>query len=1371
MITELDRTGNDTDRANCLQSPSGSSVLTSQATASPSKVNMPSRKQRNQPSSRVHDIEFATEISTSLLAQVRQLQAALAERDEALKNANLENSRLELEAEGFAQRLRALDESEQRYKDENWSLETQKNELMAQVKEAQEREAKLTSALSALTAEKGSIERELEELKQANTKLLEDQAAAQKAHDSEANMLRRSLHSGDAERVSLQAKVEELTSQNQELVKAITAMRARQMEAETPRRPTVDTSDVIRDEPSPDEDQPPSPNKQTPRHNHLETETLRSSLGHAHRMIQNLKSNIHREKTEKLELKRMLQEARDELEARRRADHHPTTPNAAKRPKVRAEAFKRPVPRSDLLGPARRGRTSILDEPDWEDHTSEASPTRTIRSNRAGSRSPPTTTDQSDVYQTATENDDTFETANERETATESEAFQTGLESMADDDDTDELTETENQATPRRGSLRARRVPSQLRIAKTGDRSSYMSTASSSDSEPEGARTPVQSPPPRYRLKVNRGAIRRIRPSGEAPMASSFHDPSSAGESPAGSFQHAPATPMAGQSLFAELEDLGSPGSDGDFGSPLRTGNVISQPSTPRPNTISLDQELSEVAAPPTVVMVDSSTMTDPWEPTTPVTTRTEESHIVTPSLVDSSTQYTPLKPHEEPRTLFPTPPKTIWDESSAPDASAPEEPPQTPVQVRLDVSDIMAEETVPIAPAAPPAPSLSSTATQTMETESVVAEQPEEEPVVVNVTPEPEPEPVRLSLSTIYSEQTEPTPFVTPEPKPVVVEPEETTRTALPLSVSSIAAVFTEPAAPAPAETEKEIPELSISPIQSAETAPVDPVWPEPKPVEATAVPDETTRPGTAVLAGGRALGVKEETPAIFVDQEEQKEPAAAEPPAKAEDAALPLNSISGNAASRDVKSKSVVCVDQGAQTILSSKQIDQLLLDRLASRPLTPSEPRSIAGVDSPGATPKASKATPSLGSGAAPTSHPVTRRPGSSSSARPGSAGGSQPPLRADYKETIAAAQNSQTTGTMGPPTAPASAMRSTATRPKTPSEHRAPSLRESATQVRSSRESRASTRRSSLSSFASELDVRFNIQSEAPPSHPGPGTDPRMIQAITQTMIGEYLWKYTRRTVSGEMSNTRHRRYFWVHPYTRTLYWSEHDPSVAGRSEHKAKSVQIEAVRVVADDNPYPPGLHRKSLEVVTPGRRIRFTAATSQRHETWYNALSYLLLRTDDEQRSDEAEITNDDIEEFNPRPQARRTVTRVSQTSHQSGNTATSKNKAPSTLSVRPGATPGRVSPALSGTGSRTENHRASASSRLSRVFDATIRGSFASIRGRHTPVHMDSSQTDASDYDSAEDLRQVIERKEWEADRLENVRACCDGKYYCLFQ
>lgn len=163
----------------------------------------------------------------------------------------------------------------------------------------------------------------------------------------------------------------------------------------------------------------------------------------------------------------------------------------------------------------------------------------------------------------------------------------------------------------------------------------------------------------------------------------------------------------------------------------------------------------------------------------------------------------------------------------------------------------------------------------------------------------------------------------------------------------------------------------------------------------------------------------------------------------------------------------------------------------------------------------------------------------------------------------------------------------------------------------------------SRRSSISSFASELDERFNNNTSGSirgsymnsgPEDEMSNADPRMIQAITQTMIGEFLWKYTRKAGRGEISNNRHKRFFWIHPYTRTLYWSSHDPSATGRSEHKAKSVSIEAVRVMSDDNPIPPGLHTKSIVVVTPGRSIQFTAPTSQRHETWFNALSYLLLR-------------------------------------------------------------------------------------------------------------------------------------------------------------
>jgi Meiotic cell cortex C-terminal pleckstrin homology len=277
---------------------------------------------------------------------------------------------------------------------------------------------------------------------------------------------------------------------------------------------------------------------------------------------------------------------------------------------------------------------------------------------------------------------------------------------------------------------------------------------------------------------------------------------------------------------------------------------------------------------------------------------------------------------------------------------------------------------------------------------------------------------------------------------------------------------------------------------------------------------------------------------------------------------------------------------------------------------------------------------------------------------------------------------------------------------------------------------------------------------------------------MIQAITQTMIGEYLWKYTRKTASGEMSNTRHRRYFWVHPYTRMLYWSEQDPQTAGKSEVRAKSVPIEAIRVITDDNPYPPGLHRKSLEVVTPYRRIRFTASTSQRHETWLNALSYLLLRTSDGEAEDQDHLTSEDVAEFNPafRNHSRPANPRVSLSSFNSRTSRnTSNTRAASAMSIRPAVTPGRASPSLSAQQNSTlrasDPARHSSASRLSTVINATIRGSFSSRRSRHAYAEGSIYDSSVADHDSAEDLRQAIERQEREADRLENVRACCDGK------
>jgi len=262
-----------------------------------------------------------------------------------------------------------------------------------------------------------------------------------------------------------------------------------------------------------------------------------------------------------------------------------------------------------------------------------------------------------------------------------------------------------------------------------------------------------------------------------------------------------------------------------------------------------------------------------------------------------------------------------------------------------------------------------------------------------------------------------------------------------------------------------------------------------------------------------------------------------------------------------------------------------------------------------------------------------------------------------------------------------------------------------------------------------------------------------------------MIGEYLWKYTRKTGRGEMSENRHRRYFWVHPYTRTLYWSDRDPSSKGR----AKSVPIEAVRVVTDDNPMPPGLHRKSLIVLSPGRTVKFTCTTGQRHETWFNALSYLLLRTGEDGQTDAEEmvgnITREDIDEFNPsfnqrpangtRPRAPPSVS--------SYYSRTTRNESPAmNMSMN--------IPTLTPTHQKKSSQSRPSFGTLSRISgywkdSKVMSGTFSSLRSRSVsgrdPLAYETSEV----HDSAEDLRLMIEKQDRESDRLENVRACCDGK------
>ncbi|PQE19451.1 nuclear migration protein [Rutstroemia sp. NJR-2017a WRK4] len=147
---------------------------------------------------------------------------------------------------------------------------------------------------------------------------------------------------------------------------------------------------------------------------------------------------------------------------------------------------------------------------------------------------------------------------------------------------------------------------------------------------------------------------------------------------------------------------------------------------------------------------------------------------------------------------------------------------------------------------------------------------------------------------------------------------------------------------------------------------------------------------------------------------------------------------------------------------------------------------------------------------------------------------------------------------------------------------------------------------------------------------------------VVDAIAQTMVGEWMFKYIRRRKSfgvadtnqdGEGANgARHKRWVWLAPYERAVMWSSKQPTsgsaLLGKAGRKCKYhnilkkswgnanliVTIQSVLDVKDDNPPPrgsPPLFNRSILILTPARALKFTAVSRERHYVWLTALSFL----------------------------------------------------------------------------------------------------------------------------------------------------------------
>ncbi|KAM0716628.1 hypothetical protein Q7P37_008073 [Cladosporium fusiforme] len=1471
-----------------------SSLYSNSGRQSPTKASAPSRRQRNQPSNRVHDIEFATEISTQLLAQVRQLQAALAEKDEEIKEAAASKTRLEDDHANILQRAKLLDEDLQRHRDENWNLETKIQDMETSMRDHADREQRLNQTLKTTQTEKSSAQRELDELKVLHERETDEHATNQRHNEADLHTLRRDAANHDSEKQALHKKIEELNSQNTELAKAVSYRWNQAQSTQNKSNPDKDSDGA--DDAELDHSDLISPVKGTPARGGLESETLKSSLNHAHRMIQNLKNNIHREKTEKVELKRLLADARDELEKRRDSNAGPAAAIMNRR-RGGDPAKGRKQIKIDRLGANRSSTTEIFDEPEWEEHEDPITPSKSLFGRPApGAAAMPGAFQETDTS-------DAFETADERkgDTATETEAFQTGAESMGDDSD---LTETEGFSKRRVSSISRKSVTPNVptRPGMPGDRHSYMSTASASaddDDQEDVVRTPVQTQGPKYRLRVNRGLRTSSGPAMnerfEKSPASSMGTPQAVGQSlgdeldaldddesiegtPDSRYSVSPTTQRAasvGDGAQGD-EHLSSIDSDDDADqTQLSIGSPFTSPVKSRKSPGLRDSIIRK----PT--MVDSGMMTEPWAPEKEVIVQQvpagqdkEDSNKVASAVAgaaggtlagfglgrlskhdidddakDQTAREETSSGDEMPAGLL-TPPRR----KSRTDRLSVHEP-AIPAQIDpivLQHSTVMAQETQPIATPEKKAVPFQQSSIFSQETEPVAAQIPEKRTVP-------------FQQSTIYSQETEPVAAQLPEKKTIPFQqstissqeteplspPKPAVKVHAPFQQSEVYTQETEPVSPpttaiAPtfAATDAEVfqaetpQQLGFSTIAEQDFAPVE------GDANTPLLPRRSSKRMDALYAGSADADndpvrssappglYGTDSPSLMEDRQRSLE--SAQTSTSGKDAnTIPILTFGGDNDNTSVPERltehdralsndSMIPItkplavkrpmaESGSQTLVSGDEIERMMRDK--SKVPVGAGLGLVAGAAAGAA---GNSLRRSVDSGMSSTFQPRSAAPTETSSLhgpRQSSSVGNMrstsslnpPPLPVDHNKKIAAASHKGSLAPMGPPAVPASAYK--LNRPKTPvgqtSSGYRPVSKDGTASRANGRANSGISRQASVSSFASELDERFNIhrgQFPYPDDLPAT-TDPRMIQAITQTMIGEYLWKYTRKTGRNETSNSRHRRFFWVHPYTRTLYWSESDPSAGSKNMMKAKSMSIEGVRVIADDNTNPPGLHRKSIVVITPGREIVFTAPTGQRHETWFNALSYLLLRSEQERNEADDTINEEDIDEFNPGHGGgsgfantfTRSISRMTGRSQSARRSVSSYNSQSHSRPSSPtkGAnqdSPNLTRPALNSTPTLTRtphdnfaSGRGRFSSLTGKFRNSSQRGSFGTVNssrpGAQSAMSYRTGGTaDAMEgsgiynasviSDSAEDLRAVIERQEANNDRLENVRSCCDGKH-----
>ncbi|KAF1800007.1 hypothetical protein FB192DRAFT_1286028 [Mucor lusitanicus] len=321
------------------------------------------------------DIEFATEIGQGLLIEVRKLQVNIQEKDETIKQLELALADKERNQEASQRHLKQREEAEERLKEENWNLEVANQELRAHLSESNQTVTKHNSEFSRVTKQLKTQSEQIDIMKAQEEKNASVMEAMKARHEQETYHLRRHAASAQRDNSQLQKQVEALNTELK-ICKAKLAIKlastSRTTEELNPLEPNTEPiqdqdseSDQINNAASTATVSPQSRNQA------METETLKQSLAHAHRIISNLRSSYHKEKLEKFELKKMLSDSQETIEQMNKemsswnANNTISLENGG-HGRTRANGKKKPLTKKRRGGVARQPRGLVANESDTD---------------------------------------------------------------------------------------------------------------------------------------------------------------------------------------------------------------------------------------------------------------------------------------------------------------------------------------------------------------------------------------------------------------------------------------------------------------------------------------------------------------------------------------------------------------------------------------------------------------------------------------------------------------------------------------------------------------------------------------------------------------------------------------------------------------------------------------------------------------------------------------------------------------------------------------------------------------------------------------------------------------------------------------------